>query len=1614
MEADNPAYHAAPPIPIAALNEHEFRPTDATTTNPSTTNAGSSVAGDHSSSDSDGPSPKMPAVQRIMSGRGSVPFSSLDPEGTAELTRRLTEHSMRARTRTTIDGGAEGGLGFDPFDKNGKFDLARFLRHVMDQAQGADLESRQMGLVWQNLTVTGLGTGYALGDTMGSLLLKPIEAINNIKSLLHPPVKTILHNFEGCLKPGEMCLVLGRPGAGCTSFLKTIASYRDGFRDIKGTLLYQGMQHDIIDKRLRGDVVYSPEDDIHFPTLTVWQTLAFAVATRAPQARRRLDLLESTDTATREGYVKTLVEVFATILGLRHTYNTKVGNDFIRGVSGGERKRVSVAETFASRAKVALFDNSSRGLDSSTALEFVKSLRISTDIASTTTMASIYQAGEGLTQLFDKLLVINEGRQVYYGPTSEAVEYFNDMGYVPQDRQTTADFLVACTDAMGRKVRDGYEKRVPRTADEMARYWQESPQGQKNRQEVEAYLHELKSNVDNAAVKHYKEVAREEKAKGARKGSAYIITIPMQIRLAIKRRAQIIWGDIATQAVVTIASIFQALIIGSVYYMAPKNTSGFFSRGGVLFFALLYNSFTAMSEITAGYAQRPIVIRQRRFAMIHPSSDALANTLLDMPIRLVTLICFDIILYFMVGLKHTAGQFFVFFGTTLLVTFTMVAFFRMVAAATKSESLATMVGGLAVIDLALYAGFVIPRPSMVVWWKWLSYCNPVAFAFEILLTNEFRNLDVPCANFIPSGSAYANVDNQYKTCPVASAQPGQDTIIGSQYLQASYGYKWSHAGRNAGIVFAFWFFFVFVYCFASEFQQDPSASGGVMIFKRGSAPKEVAQAAQASGDVEAGDAAAADPRAEKHEQQAEDSDEAVGKLESSTSIFAWKNVNYDVMIKGNSRRLLNNVSGFVAPGKMTALMGESGAGKTTLLNVLAQRVDTGVVKGDFSVNGAPLPRSFQSATGYCQQQDVHLPTQTVREALQFSALLRQPRETPQEEKLAYVESVIELLEMSSWAEALVGDVGQGLNVEQRKRLSIAVELAAKPKLLLFLDEPTSGLDAMAAWSIVRFLRKLADAGQAILCTIHQPSGELFNQFDRLLLLQKGGKTVFFGDIGKNSQKLVDYFGQHSNKKCGEDENPAEYILDVIGAGATATSDHDWHQLFKDSHLYQDLLQELEKIGRNGAGHHATAEEEEMGNREYAEPLLVQVRHVVHRAFMHYWRDTTYIMSKLMLNIIAGLFIGSSFWDQGSKETTASLQNKIFAIFMALVLSTSLSQQLQPVFIQFRALYEVRERPSKMYSWWVAVWAALVVEIPWNLLGGTLFFIPWYFMTSFPYGSTAALVWGYYMLFQIYFQTFAAAIAAMSPNPMIASILFSTFFSFVIVFCGVVQPPPQLPYFWRVWMFPLSPFTYFVEGMLGAVLNNRPVRCATKELNTIVPPSGQTCQQYLSNFVNSLSGPDLGTGYYEDGANGTCNYCQYRVGNDYLRGIKLNASYRYRDLGIICAYIAFNIMLCFALFYFFRIFKLSNFKKNKSNKKAQSVQVESKVEQEKPSDAAVAGSKIEHGAQMTTEALNSTSASAKGPSGQGVHQQTTMGGPIPQPNLFGGAGQPAVQDTQVRV
>lgn len=457
----------------------------------------------------------------------------------------------------------------------------------------------------------------------------------------------------------------------------------------------------------------------------------------------------------------------------------------------------------------------------------------------------------------------------------------------------------------------------------------------------------------------------------------------------------------------------------------------------------------------------------------------------------------------------------------------MSAIFRTLAASTKTLSQAMSMAGVMVLAIVIYTGFVIPTPQMsdIPWFSWIRWINPVYYTFEAMIANEFHGRQFECSQFVP---AYPNLSGDSFVCAVRGSVAGERTVSGDEYIYSQYRYSYDHEWRNLGILIAFWIFFTVVYLVATELNSATSSKAEFLVFRRRHVPPQMRNLDKSQGDALPENVALA----EKPTEIAPNT----SAIPEQHSIFTWRNVCYDIPVKGGQRRLLDNVNGWVKPGTLTALMGVSGAGKTTLLDVLAKRVSIGVVTGDMFVDGSPLDTSFQRKTGYVQQQDLHLPTTTVREALQFSAVLRQPETVPKAEKYAYVEEVIDMLNMQDFADAIVGTPGEGLNVEQRKLLTIGVELAAKPALLIFLDEPTSGLDSQSSWSICSFLRKLADRGQAVLSTIHQPSALLFQQFDRLLFLAKGGRTVYFGDIGEDSRTLLDYFEANGARACGSSEN----------------------------------------------------------------------------------------------------------------------------------------------------------------------------------------------------------------------------------------------------------------------------------------------------------------------------------------------------------------------------------------------------------------------------------------------------------------------------------------------
>ncbi|TAQ88464.1 hypothetical protein B7494_g3247, partial [Chlorociboria aeruginascens] len=433
------------------------------------------------------------------------------------FTRTLTNVGGELERRDTLAGVNVGDPVLDP--KSPEFDVYKWSRMMMKLVDEKSVIQRRAGIVFKSLKVCGSGSAINLQRNVGSLLLAPLRLGEFFG---RGPEKTILNDFDGVLKSGEMLVVLGRPGSGCSTFLKSLMGELHGL-DMKpqSVVHYNGITQKQMLKQFRGEIVYNQEVDKHFPHLTVGQTLEFAARVRTPHQR-------PIENVSREHWAKHMAQVVMTVFGLSHTYNTKVGNDFVRGVSGGERKRVSIAEMALAGSPIASWDNSTRGLDAATALEFTKSLRMSANLSGACHLVAIYQASQAIYDEFDKAVVLYEGRQIYFGPCDEAKQYFIDMGWECPARQTTGDFLTSITNPSERKVRQGFEKKVPRTPDEFEKYWKESTTYKDLIQEIED--HEKEFPMGGKTLETFQASRKGMQANHLRPESPYTINIPMQIK----------------------------------------------------------------------------------------------------------------------------------------------------------------------------------------------------------------------------------------------------------------------------------------------------------------------------------------------------------------------------------------------------------------------------------------------------------------------------------------------------------------------------------------------------------------------------------------------------------------------------------------------------------------------------------------------------------------------------------------------------------------------------------------------------------------------------------------------------------------------------------------------------------------------------------------------------------------------------------------------------------------------------------------------------------------------------------------------------------------------------
>ncbi|KAE8152756.1 P-loop containing nucleoside triphosphate hydrolase protein [Aspergillus avenaceus] len=1272
-------------------------------------------------------------------------------------------------------------------------------------------EGRAMGVVFEHLNVFG-----ATASTDGILDLPALiyKILNGNRPV---PSRAITQDVTGALFPGEMMLVLGRPGSGCSTVLKTLANNHDSFLEVQANLCYGSIPSNKMHGQYRSETVYVGEDDIHFPTLSMGKTIQFGYRLRKPSSERKRDAAFASEQSDK------MLEA----LGISHTKDTVVGDAFVRGVSGGERKRITLAEAFSINSAYASWDNPIRGLDSSSAIQFLRLLKAITQRTGMANSVSLYQASENMYQeCFDRVMVLYEGRMIFCGKSTEAKAYFEDLGYECLERQTTPDFLTAVTSPTERRINPQHKGPVPVEPDSMAQAFRNSDYYRQLLDDIDRYYSTVSDQKEYTG--QFKEITQSLRSRLTLSSAIAPRSVFSQAWVAICRYYQLLWGSRTTFYTTLVFNAVNAVINGSAYYMSPQTATGSFQKSGALFFSLIYFFLNALTEVAATVNSRSVLLKQLKYGFIHPSAYVFAQTIADIPVAAFQCIIFSCIYYFMLGLRLDASDFWTFALFVFVHYGAAQAMFRMLGAWSPNRSIALLMAGSGMPVALSYSGYSPTNPTMHRWGSWIRRISPSPWALEALMANEFADVDLYCTDdqMVPSGPKYNEI--AYQGCSIAGSQKGSNTVSGTTYLARVYQYFPWHIWRNLGIILVLWFLYTVLAAIGLTLMTRESGGSYARVFKNRQSP----DTPRDSGDPEKQGGI----QASAASSDTEDGFDNATPIPNKGSFFTFKDLSYFVNVGGSEKQLLTHVNGYVLPGQLTALMGASGAGKTTLLDTLSQRKSQGRVEGQLLLNGKPLDQTFSRSCGFVMQQDVHEPSATVREALQFSARLRQPEGVPDSERMAYVEHVIRLLDLEQLAEALVGETGDGqLSVEERKRVTIGVELAARPSALLFLDEPTSGLDSQAAYSLVSFLQRIAAEGLPIICAIHQPSGVLFNMFDHILLLAPGGKTVFFGETGENSCNVVQYFSRYGSV-IGEKDNPAEFILDTVTVKGEGI--RDWAKTWDDSPERQALDTQITALNAL----ESTAKETEQYNqdqaRQYALPLIKQTVLVTKRHWLAVWRNGPYNFSRLFKSIFCELFLAFTFYK--AQTNPQGLQNHMLGLLLLSWIIPATAADIQNIWFQKWSIFTAREK-NGIYNWSALLSALIVVEIPWQIAFYTIVFLCSYWTVGYPNTPTVAgFAYFMFLLLSLFGTSYCQLLAAIFPNPTLAGYANSLIWVILMLFSGVLMPHSSMNNFYKPWLFWADPMRYFFGGTVGNVLHNRKAVCLPADMTLFDAPPGKTC------------------------------------------------------------------------------------------------------------------------------------------------------------------------------
>mmetsp|Transcript_6808 Transcript_6808/g.11284 ORF Transcript_6808/g.11284 Transcript_6808/m.11284 type:complete len:1439 (+) Transcript_6808:110-4426(+) len=1295
------------------------------------------------------------------------------------------------------------------------------------------LHFHPVAIVYNNLNFYTMVSEKKI-KTVGSTIMNMLRCGSGPKHRVD-----ILKNISGRIRRGKLTLVMGPPGCGKTTFLRAISGQLNTTGcELEGSVTYNGdAAESNTDKFIVQKIVnFVSEVEVHTALMTVYETFVFAfkATTGGHHGYGKSSSAESYELLSLKDKMMNKVKDVITVLGLNTCKDTYVGNDMIRGVSGGQKRRVTAGEMILLPGEVKVMDAVSNGLDAATTYDIIQSLKIFTTTLKATAVVSLLQPAPEVFNLFDDLILLSQGQIIYHGPVERVLEYFEGIGYVCPPDVDVADFLQEVPMPEGQKylavssqVTDSSEvlgsdapSRVVGTA-QLAAAWR----GSALFKDLETDMEAIENESHPPWLKYHSD--------------KYAASFMFYLRLLLEREVMVLKRDLSFMK----SRIVQVLLVGIIVSTLFTNleTTDTQTMGGFLFFACLQGGLSAMSLLPVVFSQKAVFYKQYQASFFPAPSFVMAQSFVLLPQQVVESILFGLINYFSVGLSTDEGgsRFFLFVLIILCFGVAISQVFRLIGSLTPESTAAKSMCGVTLVLMVLFSGYIIPKNGISDGWIWFYWMNPLAYALKAVTVNEFLGSEY---DFLICGD-YPACSQQLRYGDVVLESRGNPT----DEVEIWYGILFL-IGVYILALIATTLALVYVVVeprpVPPEYEDIADSPTTLATTKSATPTLSTVSANKESDDV---------VKAEVYDvESGEVLQPAIIPFEPVS--FAFKDVWYTVKLKGGEELdLLRGVDGCFEPGTVTALMGSSGAGKTTLLDVLAGRKNTGTVSGLISVNGAPKEeKAFRKVMAYVEQFDSLSPADTAREAVEFSAALRLPANTTAESRAAWVESIIDMLELGPIEHMVVGTGQAGFSFEQRKRLSIAVELAANPSIL-FLDEPTSGLDSRSAQVAIRSIKRVAASGRSVVCTIHQPSVFIFNSFESLLLLRRGGQTVFYGDLGEKSTNLIKYFeGAPGVVPCGR-HNPATWMLDLIGAGTGGSSSFvDFHQYYQNSNLCEVNTARVDALCTTRVDHNSTMDEDNIQSQfddqenidDSRASIGTQFILLLKRGYTSYWRNPSYNLVRMIISIVIALLFASAYADYTytTDVDTISLAAVIYvtSLFVGIV---GMNTVQSVTFAERPAFY--RERQSNMYSPFLYVLANTLVEIPYIILSSLLFVLPFFFLVDLGVGDvTAKFIWYWvFTALMVCSLVFAGQFfAVLLRNEAAAMVIAGLFTTIQTLFSGFMVPAAEIPPYW-LFLYYVNPLHYCLEGIIVTLFRNDDTSI------TLYDGEVTTAERYISDFFS---------------------------------------------------------------------------------------------------------------------------------------------------------------------